>query len=60
MDTVFLNLRVLATRKKVDLETEDLESLPRIRADEGRLFKAFYNLASNALEEFHHEGTVTV
>lgn len=60
VDTVFLNLRVLANRKKVALQTEGLETLPRMQADEGRLFKAFYNLVSNALEEFSQEGTVTV
>jgi signal transduction histidine kinase len=60
VDTVFLNLRVLANRQKVALQTEGLETLPRVHADEGRLFKAFYNLVSNALEEFSQEGTVTV
>lgn len=33
---------------------------PRIHADEGRLFKVFYNLVANALEEFVQEGTVTI
>lgn len=60
VDTVYINLRVLANRKKVDLETEGLASLPCIQADEGRLFKVIYNLVGNALEEFSKEGTITI
>ncbi len=60
VDTVYLNLRVLANRKRVTLQTDGLASLPLIHADEGRLFKAFYNLVSNALEEFSQEGTITI
>ncbi|MBA3965698.1 MAG: hybrid sensor histidine kinase/response regulator [Nitrospirales bacterium] len=60
VDTVYLNLRVLANRKKIDLQTEGLATLPCIQADEGRLFKVIYNLVGNALEEFNKEGTITV
>jgi signal transduction histidine kinase len=59
-DTVYLNLRVLANRKRVRLHTDGLSSLPLMQADEGRLFKALYNLVSNALEEFDQEGTITI
>ena len=60
VDTVYLNLRVLANRKKVALQTDGLENLLHIQVDEGRLFEALYNLVSNALEEFSKEGTVTI
>ncbi len=60
VDTVYKTLRVLATRKRVALQTEGLASLPLIQADEGRLFKALYNLVSNGLAEFTGKGTITV
>ena len=60
VDTVYKTLRVLASRKTVALQTEGLASLPIIQADEGRLFKALYNLVSNGLAEFTGEGAITV
>lgn len=60
VDTVYKTLRVMANRKAVALQTEGLESLPIIQADEGRLFKALYNLVSNGLAEFKGEGKITV
>jgi len=60
VDTVYKTLRVLASRKTVVLQTEGLASLPIIEADEGRLFKALYNLVSNGLAEFTGEGAITV
>jgi len=60
VDTVYKTLRVLASQKTVALQTEGLASLPLIQADEGRLFKALYNLVSNGLEEFTGEGNITV
>jgi signal transduction histidine kinase len=60
VDTVYKTLRVLASRKSIALQAEGLTSLPIIQADEGRLFKALYNLVSNGLAEFTGEGTITV
>jgi signal transduction histidine kinase len=56
MDT----LRVLADERRVALRTEGLEQLPVIRADEPRLFNAFYNLVNNAIPEVPPGGSVTV
>ena len=50
----------MPNKQGVKLETVDLEKLPQIQADEGRLFKAFYNLVNNAIAEMPHGGTVTV
>ncbi len=60
VDTVYKTLRVLASRKSIALQAEGLASLPIIQADEGRMFKALYNLVSNGLAEFTGEGTITV
>lgn len=56
MDT----LRVLADERQVALLTEALDDLPAIRADEQRLFNAFYNLVNNAIPEVPPGGSVTV
>ncbi len=56
MDT----LRQYAGQKGVTLETEGLEVLPAIQADERRLFNAFYNLINNAIPEVPAGGSVTV
>ncbi len=60
VETVFQTLHLVANKQGVKLETVDLEKLPQIQADEGRLFKAFYNLVNNAIAEMPHGGTVTV
>lgn len=60
VDTVYKTLRFLASQNGVTLRTEDLETLPRIQADESRLFKAFYNLVNNALSEVSSGGSITV
>jgi len=60
VETVYATLRILANRKSVMLQTDGLELLPTIHADEGRLFKVLYNLVSNALEEFQQPGSITV
>ncbi|MDH3504113.1 MAG: hybrid sensor histidine kinase/response regulator [Nitrospirota bacterium] len=60
VETVFKTLQVLADKKGVRLQTVDLESLPQIQADEGRLFKVFYNLVNNAMAEMLQGGTVTI
>jgi signal transduction histidine kinase len=53
-------LRVLADERQVALLTEALDDLPVIRADEQRLFNAFYNLVNNAIPEVPPGGSVTV
>ena len=55
-----LCLQVLAVKKGITLQGENLESLPHIQADEGRLFKAFYNLVNNAIAEMPQGGSVTI
>lgn len=56
MDT----LRVLADERQVALQTDGLDRLPTIRADENRLFNALYNLVNNAIAEVPPGGSVTV
>ena len=60
VETVYKTLQVLAAKKGITLQTENLESLPHIQADEGRLFKAFYNLVNNAMAEMPQEGVITI
>jgi signal transduction histidine kinase len=57
---VMNTLRQYASQKGVTLETEGLEALPVIQADEHRLFNAFYNLINNAIPEVPAGGSVTV
>jgi len=58
--SVFDALRVLADQKKLTFKAEGLGDLPTIRADETRLFNAFYNLINNAIPEVPVGGSVTV
>jgi len=60
MASVFQTLRLSAEQQGVALRTEGLEALPAIRADEGRLFTAFYNLVNNAIPEVPAGGSITV
>ena len=60
VDSVLETLRVLAAEKGVALRTEGLGGLPRILADERRLYNAFYNLVNNAIPEVPKGGSVTV
>jgi len=60
MASVFQTLRLSAEQQGVALGTEGLEALPAIRADEGRLFTAFYNLVNNAIPEVPAGGSITV
>ncbi len=60
VETVYKTLQVLAVKKGITLQGENLESLPHIQADEGRLFKAFYNLVNNAIAEMPQGGSVTI
>lgn len=53
-------LRFYAEQNRVRLCAHDLELLPSIYADEGRLFNAFYNLVNNAIPETPAGGSVTV
>ena len=60
VDIVFKTLRFSASQKGIHLIPQDLDRLPTIQADEGRLFKAFYNLVNNALTEVPTGGTITI
>jgi len=57
---VFKTLRLVAEEKGILLRAEGLDSLPVIRADEKRLYTAFYNLVNNALAEVPAGGSVIV
>jgi signal transduction histidine kinase len=57
---VLEDLTMLAKEVGVLLLTEGLEEMPRIMADERRLYNAFYNLVNNAISEVPRGGTVTV
>ena len=57
---VFQTLRLLAKEKQITLQTEGLEILPEIQADERRLYNAFYNLINNAIPETPPGGSITV
>ncbi len=60
VEGVFETLRTYASEKHVTLQTQDLEQLPDIEADERRLFNAFYNLINNAIPEVPPHGSITV
>lgn len=57
---VFATLKPYAAEQAVFLETDGLDALPVIEADEHRLFTAFYNLISNAIPELPGGGLITV
>jgi signal transduction histidine kinase len=57
---VFDTLTTLAQQKGITLTSRGLQSLPKIMADEHRLFNAFYNLVNNAIPEVPPGGTITI
>ncbi|MDT3777210.1 GAF domain-containing sensor histidine kinase [Nitrospira sp. MA-1] len=57
---VFATLKTYAAEQAVLLETDGLDTLPVIEADEHRLFTAFYNLISNAIPEIPGGGVISV
>ena len=57
---VFKTLQVLAKEKSIALRTDGLDSLPDFKADERRLYNAFYNLINNAIPETPKGGSITV
>ena len=60
VDTVYKTLHFSASQKGIRLETEGLDTLPTIQADEGRLFKAFYNLVNHAIAEVPPRGSIVI
>ncbi|UCE62782.1 MAG: HAMP domain-containing histidine kinase [Nitrospirota bacterium] len=58
--SVLQALQYDATRKNVLLQSQGVEELPEIQADERRLFNAFYNLVNNAIAEVPSGGSITV
>lgn len=60
MNAVLESLSWQVNQKKLSVKSEGLESLPRIMADERRLFNAFYNLINNAIPEVPSGGTISV
>jgi signal transduction histidine kinase len=57
---VLETLRFLATERGIALQSEGLDSLPAILADERRLYIAIYNLVNNAIPEVPAGGSVTI
>ena len=57
---VFQTLQIVAKDKHITLQTEGLDSLPEIQADERRLYNAFYNLINNAIPETPAGGSISV
>lgn len=57
---VFEALSWQADRKGLSLKSEGLDDLPRIMADERRLFNAFYNLINNAIAEVPTGGAISI
>jgi signal transduction histidine kinase len=60
VEAVFKTLRLVAKERDISLRAEDLADLPRLMADEQRLFNAFYNLVYNALPEVPAGGSITI
>jgi signal transduction histidine kinase len=60
VDSVLDALRLNADERGIALQTWGLDSLPILRANEQRLFNAFYNLVNNAIPEVPHGGSVTI
>jgi signal transduction histidine kinase len=58
--SVFKTLGLFAEQRGVTLVSEKLEMLPRLHADERRLYTAFYNLVNNAIPETPRGGRVVV
>jgi signal transduction histidine kinase len=55
---VFSIFRFFAEQSGVRLSAGNLDELPVIRADESRLFNAFYNLINNAIPETPSGGSI--
>jgi signal transduction histidine kinase len=53
-------LRLYASERGIVLHVQGLKDLPIVRADEQRLFNAFYNLINNAIPETPSGGSVTI
>jgi len=60
VEEVFETLRLPSEEKGILLENKGLDLLPEIKADERRLFSAFYNLVNNAIPEVSQGGSITV
>ena len=60
VEEVFGTLGIYAGEKGITLQTQNLKDLPTLKADDRRLFNAFYNLINNAIPEVPPGGSVTV
>lgn len=60
MEAVFETLRTYAAEKGITLQTDGLDTLPVIQADDHRLFNAFYNLINNAIPEVPNGGSISI
>jgi signal transduction histidine kinase len=60
VEEVFKTLQVLAKEKGIALRADGLDSISELKADERRLYNAFYNLVNNAIPETPPGGSITV
>jgi signal transduction histidine kinase len=60
VESVFETLHWLAEERNIRLMSKELHHLPRIHADEGRLFTALYNLVNNSILASDSGGSVTI
>jgi signal transduction histidine kinase len=57
---VVKTLHLVADAKGITIQVHNLDGLPPISADEGRLYNAFYNLVNNAIPEVPPGGSITI
>jgi signal transduction histidine kinase len=60
VEAVCESLRTYAAEKGITIQTDRLDTLPVIEADEHRLFNAFYNLINNAIPEVPRGGSISI
>ena len=60
VDSVIRTLSLLAQEREISLNTERLDALPTIVADERRIYNAFFNLVNNAIPEVPSGGSITI
>ena len=60
VSSVLRTLHLLTDEQGIVLQSEGLDALPSIMADERRLYTAFYNLINNAIPEIPQGGSITI